>query len=276
MKLKSIVCSVLVSLPVLGYCAEIPVSAGFDDRIRTVPYNKANVVEIVAKPGVVTQIVFAKGEEYKAHAMGDSDAWHIGYYENNFFIKPAQPLGTTNLSVITNKRNYVFKINFSDNASSRDDMYQVEFVYPDDENQEDIQKAQQQEVETRLDNAFTKKVFNLDYTMKGNRTIAPINVYDDGTFTYFKFSGNVDLPAIYQVIADGTSNGQEMIVNRTVEGEGNNIIVMHKVNYQWRLRLGREVLDIYNENMNWYGTLNKSGTIAPDVERVAIEETVNE
>lgn len=33
--------------------------------------------------------------------------------------------------------------------------------------------------------------------------IAPINIWDDGTFTYFKFGANTDIPAIYYVDENG-------------------------------------------------------------------------
>lgn len=257
------------SIPAVA--ADIPISIGSDKRVTTVAYKDDDVVELVVKPGIATHIVLQAGEEYEAHAFGDSEAWHFSSYKNNLFIKPAQPMGTTNLSVITNKRTYVFKVNFISEGSDLTDMFQVKFIYPNEINQAEVEANNKAEIENRLDDAKTQKVFNLNYTMKGGKTIAPINVWDDGTFTYFKFAGNTDMPAIYSVALDGSSaNGQETLVNKTIEGSGNDIAVMHKVSHLWRLRLGREVLDIRNDSMNWYGTLNKSGTIANDVERVEI------
>lgn len=257
----------LASVPSMA--ADIPISIGSDPRVTTVAYNDDDVVELIVKPGVATHIVLQEGEEYEAHAFGDSDAWHFSSFKNNLFIKPAQPLGTTNLSVITNRRTYVFKVNFVNEEATLTDMYQVKFLYPNDINQAQIEANNKAEVESRLNGSKNQKIYNLNYGMKGDKAIAPINIWDDGTFTYFKFAGNTDMPAIYSVTLDGTSEvGQETLVNKTIEGSGNNIAVMHKVNYLWRLRLGRQVLDIRNDSMNWYGTLNESGTIANDVERV--------
>ena len=259
-----------VSIPAVA--ADIPISIGSDKRVTTVAYKNDDVVELVVKPGIATHIVLQQGEEYEAHAFGDSEAWHFSSYKNNLFIKPAQPMGTTNLSVITNKRTYVFKVNFIGEDSSLVDMYQVKFIYPNDINEAEIKANNKAEIEERLTDSKTQKLFNLNYTMKGDMTVAPINVWDDGTFTYFKFAGNVDTPAIYSVVLDGNSgDGQETLVNKTIEGSGNNIVAMHKVNPLWRLRLGREVLDIRNDSMNWYGTLNVTGTISQDVERVEKE-----
>lgn len=247
--------------------ADIPTSAGYDNRIRTVDYNKYDVVELVAKPGVVTHVIFEDGEVYKAHALGDGDAWHIGNFENNLFIKPAAPLGTTNLSVITNKRRYTFKLIFNRSSASASDMYQVEFAYPDTTK---LLQAKQ-EIDKRFDASTSTKVFNLNYTMMGTGNIVPLNVYDDGTFTYFKFGASTELPAIYAIV--GTDeDAKEILVNQTVKGGGNEMMVMHKINPHWRLRLGDEVLDIFNESKFDTATLNESGTIAPDVERVVIDE----
>lgn len=259
-----------VSIPAVA--ADIPISIGSDQRVTTVAFRDDDVVELIVKPGVATHIVLQEGEEYEAHAFGDSEAWHFSSYKNNLFIKPAQPMGTTNLSVITNKRTYVFQVNFINEGSNLPDMYQVKFIYPNDINQADIEANNKAEIENRLNSSKSQKTFNLNYTMKGNKTVAPVNVWDDGTFTYFKFAGNTDMPAIYSVAFDGkSSKGQETLVNKTIEGSGNNIAVMHKVNHLWRLRLGREVLDIRNDSKNLNGTLNVSGTIAEDVVRVAKE-----
>lgn len=252
--------------------AEIPKFSEKDHRILTAHYDKDNVTEIVAKAGIATQIVLEEGEEHEYHAFGDKDAWHFDAYKNNIFIKPKEMLGTTNLNIITNKRNYSFKVNFADENSPLD-MYQVRFIYPDVETAQEQQARQAQNIEINFETAPTKKIYNLNYSMRirGDRSIAPMNVYDDGTFTYFKFAGNVDLPAVYAVMAESEEDyGQETLVNKTISGQGNNIIVMHKTHYLWRLRLGDTVIDVFNDSMDKFGVLNTTGTVSPDVERVDI------
>ncbi len=272
---KLLLASMLAVISANVYSAEYPQSMGFDQRVTSVKYQEGNVVELMLTPGVATNIVLEKGEEYKAHAFGDSEAWHFTYFENNLFIKPAKPLGTTNLTVITNKRNYVFETVFNKDFN-KNHLFQVRFEYPNVLNEKQLKEIEEQKIKEKFEDAKTKKIYNLNYTMRGSKAIAPVNVYDDGTFTYFKFPGNVDLPAIYTVTYDDNSSrsGEESMVNKTVEGVGNDTIVMHKVHYSWRLRLGDSVLDIRNDNMNWKGELNKSGTIAPDVQRITSTDDV--
>ncbi len=255
----------------VAFAEQMPQPNAEDVRMATVHYDSNNVTEIFVKPGIFTQIVLEDGEQHEVHALGDEEAWHFAYYKNYLFVKPKQTLGTTNLSVVTNKRNYMFKVNYvADNNAT--DMYQVRFIYPEVISQAEQEAKNKQVLENAFDKGKTTKTYNLDYTMRvrGNRTIAPVNAYDDSNFTYFKFAGNVDLPAIYAVDVSDTKYGQEILVNYTVQGIGNDTLVMHKVHGMWRLRLGDTVIDVYNNGLNGYGVLNQTGTISSEVERIEL------
>jgi type IV secretion system protein VirB9 len=271
MKKIILAAAVALSFGQAALASSIPVSLGADSRVQAVSYNANDVVMIHTRAGVVTDIILEPDEVYLTHAFGDATAWHFSTYGNHVFIKPAVVNGDTNLVLVTNKRTYNFSIIYS--ATPENTVYQVKFTYPDT-----IKKnAELAKESSLLDNTYKGKMFNLSYEMSGDKTIAPINVWDDGTFTYFKFAGNTDLPAIYTVLAtDSNGDGNEAIVNRTVTGSSNNIIVMHKVNPKWRLRLGNSVLDVFNKNMNWRGVDNTTGTISPDVKRVIVGGNANE
>lgn len=265
--MKNYILPLVIGLTTLNAHAEsIPVSQGADNRIKQVVYQSNEVFLIQAKPGIATNIVLEPDEVYLNHAFGDSEAWTFAYYGNNVFVKPKMPNGDTNLVLITNKRTYNFYLHYNQSNS----VYQVKFIYPDTERK----KVEENRKTALLDNAFKGKNYNLSYDAKGDQSLMPVNVWDDGKFTYFKFSGNTDLPAIYAVIK--TEEGTEALVNRTVMGKSNNIIVMHKVNPEWRLRLGNAVLNIYNKNMNWIGIENTTGTVSDQVERKIIGGNENE
>lgn len=262
---KSILFMLLTACLSINTYAELnPHSMGGDDRVQQVKYQSNEVFLIKAKAGVATNIILESDEIYLTHAFGDSSAWEFQTYGNNIFIKPKVENGSTNLVVITNKRTYNFYVQYGNKP-----VYQVKFNYPDTVAKEEA-KARKSNL---LDEAYKGRTFNLAYEMKGSEEIKPINVWDDGTFTYFKFTGNVDLPAIYAVLQE---DGKEVIVNRTVTGQSNNIIVMHKVNGKWKLRLGSAVLEIYNNGMSWVGIDNKSGTVSPFVKRELVGGNPNE
>lgn len=260
--LHSILFSSLLVVSVYSNAASYPTPIANDSRVLEVDYLPYDVVEISSSPGVLTQIVLEKNEKYEAHEFGDPKAWHFNHFKNNMFFKPAERLGTTNLVLITNKRQYLFKVNYNE---GKNDVYKVVFRYHLDK-KSDV--TDEKRIEEKLANASKEKVYNLDYAMRGDTSIAPLFAYDDDTFTYFEFPGNVDLPAIYAVVGDKNSAyGKELIVNKTIKGEGNQIIVMHKVNAMWRFRLGDSVLEVMNKNPKWWGTTNKTGTVSEAVKR---------
>lgn len=88
------------------------------------------------------------------------------------------------------------------------------------------------------------KKANYNFVMrKGSRDLAPITIFDDGFFTYFKFGdGNLDaikVPVIYQVV-----DGYDSLLNTRVEG---GYIVAETINEKFTIRRGEEFLCILNK-----------------------------
>ena len=255
----------LVSLSLMlsfsSYGASVPRPSYADSRVTTIPYNPNDVVEVFATAGYATHFILENGESYQTHAFGDSAAWHFSAFKNHVFIKPRQVRGDTNLVIITDRRTYNFNLKYTSGVGQ---VYTVRFTYPD------TQKLvnERENAASILNNEFSfdnpAKQYNLSYLMRGNTSIAPTNVWDDGTFTYFKFSGNKDLPAIYEIGMDG----KEAIINKTALGSGNSVIALHKVSRSWILRLGRTTLEVKNARFDDVGVLNTSGTSSENVIRV--------
>lgn len=247
----------LFALPSV-YAEVTPKSAGGDSRIMTVNYDPNEVVKIKAKAGIATNIVLNPDETYQTHAFGDSEAWLFNNFGNNIFIKPKVQNGSTNLVIITDRRTYHLYIEYTKSSQT----YQVRFTYP-----EQIKtKASKKALENKLNNRFEGKVINLAYYMRGSYAVKPINIWDDGTFTYFKFGHNTDLPAIYSV----NEKGKESLYNRTVLGANNDVIMMHGISKKWRLRIGNSALDVQNVAFNEKGNDMSSGTVSKGVERAVI------
>lgn len=85
---------------------------------------------------------------------------------------------------------------------------------------------------------------NKEYIMsKGSRDLAPLAIFDDGFFTYFKFGdGSLDaikVPVIYQVI-----DGYDSLLNTRVEG---GYIVAETTNDKFTIRRGDKFLCIRNK-----------------------------
>lgn len=258
---KTLIASALMVFTTFSFAEQLPHSRGADNRIQSVNYNPDDVVRINARVGIATHIVLNPDEEYQTHAFGDSEAWNLAGFNNNIFIKPKVINGATNLVVITNKRTYNFVVD-----DTKKNTYQVKFNYPDEvrKKAELLAKANDKNFElNQLKNRFVNKTINLAYKMKGTSSIAPINVWDDGSFTYFKYGNNVDLPSIYVINDDG----KEGLYNSTVIGVNNNIIMVHGISQKWRTRIGESALDFYNMALNKTGNDMDTGTIFNDVIR---------
>lgn len=254
--------------PSIAAAAEVPTASRFDSRIRTVIYNPEDVVTVATAAGSATTVRFEDGETYVNHVFGDAAAWSFAEVSQGFAVKPVAERADTNLTVFTDRRVYVFELKYLA-AKDAQSLFLVTFKYPETAKAVNVEVAQKASIEKAFAAPPTKA--NLSYTMSGDKSLAPVNVWDDGTFTFFKFRPNQDLPSIYMVDADG----EESIVNRHTADVGNDVVVLQKVNTKWRLRLGKQVLVIFNNDMEARPIATaparqepETGTASPLVERV--------
>lgn len=250
--------SSLYAMPVQALMT--PESSQSDHRIRYVTYDASDVVQVETVLGVATHIMLEEGEQYVTHAFGDSEAYAFANTGRHIFIKPKAELANTNLIVITNKRSYKFRLQFRNDRAEA--IYELAFNYPSLA----AQKTHESSHRLAIERGFYQgaKAYNLNYTMSGDKDVAPINVWDNGQITYFKFSANMDMPSIYMVDAKGSEN----LIPRTIVGDSNNIIAVHKVNPRWIIRLGNRALAIFNEAYDQNGVPNTTGTISTVVHRI--------
>ena len=233
----------------------------FDRRIRYVTYSPGEVVAVQAVVGIVTHIVLEPGESYVTHAFGDGKAWDFAVKGNHCFLKAVAANADSNLTIVTDRRSYHFSLKLA-TAPDTAATFEVRFTYPDSDARRREEEARRRSIEEGF--AKPREGANLSYSMSGDLDIAPVNAWDDREFTYFKYPGNRDVPAIYMVDADGA----ESIVNRHSTGAANEIVVVHKVAARWVLRLGTRALAIWNDAYDAEGRRNVSRTASPDVTRV--------
>ncbi len=252
--------SLLLLASTRALAAEGP-SRAADGRIRHVVYDPDEVVTIEAVVGVATHIVLEPGETYLTHAFGDGKAWDFAVKGNHCFLKAVATDADSNLTIVTDRRSYHFSLRLS-TAPGASPTFEIVFRYPD----RDARRKREDDARRAVDDGFARRGdrANLDYTMSGDLDLAPLNAWDDGEFTYFKFPGNRDRPAISLVDPDGN----ESIVNRHNAGESSDVIVVHRVAQQWALRLGARALAIWNDAYDPAGRRNASRTASPDVNRV--------
>jgi type IV secretion system protein VirB9 len=234
-------------LPLLATAAQLPRSGPGDPRIRSVAYDPSQVVVIKGHYGFEQMIQLADDEKVESLSIGDSLAWQVAPNKagNLLFLKPVEPNAHTNLTVVSNRRNYAFElIAINLIAEIGRINYIVRFRYPQDEEAmiqarlASIEHFKHQEVVP--DRKVDPATWNFDYTFQGKTELAPLRVFDDGTFTYFQFRERQDLPAIFAV-TDGKS---ESLLNFHVAGK---YFVVERVGKQFTLRSRDGSVCVYNE-----------------------------
>lgn len=272
--MKRLVLCLALSAALPAYALEMPSPSPFDSRIRTVTYNPQDVVTIDVVPGIATHLILEEGEQYVTHAPGTKDMIEFAMTQNHVLIRPTFTDPDSNLVLVTNRRSYHFRLVYT--TSRKRAMYAVEFRYPDSE----AKKLRELAKASVLAESFERRdaTYNLAYCKAGDASINLVNAWDNGTMTYMKFAG--DIPAVYQVDAAGN----ESLVNRTMQGAANDVVVLHKLSGRWMLRLGKDAALAVADNRDGRlcstpdativvgagrsAAVDESGTASPDVRRV--------
>jgi type IV secretion system protein VirB9 len=242
--IKIIISLLFISKPICSYALREARPTPIDERIKLMVYNPHDVFKYIGYYGYQANIEFEADEQIDSVSMGDSTAWQIVPSGHRMFIKPTQQDATTNMTVITNKRTYYFELYAENAVDIRDPeiAFSIKFLYPDHNSDGDsIRQLGKGNTDPDLDHP---EILNFNYTMSGSDQIAPMQVYDDGEFTYLFFRDkNAEIPAIFAVDEDL----QESLVNYRESKVTKNLIIVEQVYPKLSLRSGKKVTCIFNE-----------------------------
>jgi type IV secretion system protein VirB9 len=186
--------ALLIALAPAGLAAQVrPTPGSGDPRIQTVLYDADQVVQLQGTPGFQIDVEFASDEAIENVAVGDSAAWQVtpNRRGDHLFVKPLMSGVTTNMTVVTSARTYLFELA---PLSGGDMAFTVRFRYPNA--QAAANEAQANNVEGR-------------YRLSGAHALRPSRIADDGVHTYIEWPREASLPAVYAL----NTQGQETLVN---------------------------------------------------------------
>lgn len=197
-----------------------PRAGPHDSRVRIATYAEGQVYRLRASLTNVTAIEFGQGETIRSILAGDTEGFQLDGVPGGraFAVKPLARGVTTNITVYTNQRSYYFTV-----TEGSTPYYVVQFRYPQNN--------------VRPTNAVAQRAPNYNYAASDHTEITPTAVWDDGTFTYFRFPPNSPVPAIFQ-----HSAGRERTVNSQQVEDG--VLRVSGVNRRWVLRLGSMIVCI--------------------------------
>jgi len=260
-----------------------------DPRLREVVYDPLAVVTVPVKRGMVTLVVFDQDEVITEVAVGQggdcskADAvWCVAAQPGGrtLFVKAKSGADApNNLAVVTDRRTHALRFMVLPDNDRQQPVYRLSVKAPVQARPASRLALQdlaalsalppvppaptpQQLVSERLQAKPT--VMNTQYSLAegaGSQDIVPTLVYDDGRFTYLRFPGNRDVPAVFHVLGDGS----ETIVNARMEDD---LLVVDRVSRRLMLRAGSAVVGIWNEAFDLEGAAAKGATTVPGVQRV--------
>jgi type IV secretion system protein VirB9 len=198
-------------------CCSAAVAAP-DNRIRTQAYSPDQIVRILGKSGIQSTIEFAEDERIENVAVGDSSKWQItpNRRASLLFVKPLVARSRTNMTVVTDRRTYMFDLVAGDKWTTP--VYALKFSYPN-ERRAEAAKAPQPVVAAaapaQVPAVTTAEKLHFDWNRKGNGKLLPAHVFDDGAALYLAWNRDTPLPAILTMSEDR----KEGPVNYRMSGE---------------------------------------------------------
>lgn len=227
------------ALPAL---AAPPNQALDEGRVRSVAYSPSDVVSIAGLEGFQSLIAFGDDEKIENVAVGDSLAWQVtpNKRANVLFLKPVMRGAVTNMTVVTDKRVYLFDLRTA--ARPNAVLYSLRFSYPAPpappappvpEPAAPPPAAPANELAERA------AQLNFAWGRQGSGKLLPAHVFDDGRAIYLDWGKDTPLPAIL-VAGDG---GVEGPVNYSMRG---GTLVVDGVMRQLVLRSGGDTATLTN------------------------------
>jgi len=233
-----------------------------DPRIRVAPYRTDAVYRLRGYVGYQIDITFAPGERFVGLGVGDSKGVAFAAKANHLFLKPSAARVATNLTVLTDRRTYLFDYESQPrppDPSGADVIFALRFEYP--AGPVSAASGDRQRVEGDLTAARSMRPRNYDYWYCGDLSLKPAAAWDDGVQTTLIFGARTEMPAVFALNEDGS----ESLVNFAVEAGR---IVVQRVARRLIVRRGKLAGCIVDRGFTGGGERLASGTIAPNVERV--------
>ena len=287
--LRALLCVAALSSP--AWAKQDPVAGDQDARMRYLAYNPDEVVHLSTAVGATLVVGFGAKETVTAVAVTNSKDLKAMPKGSFLFFKSQEALPLQPVIVLTSDdsgrmRRYVFEITTTPAVSLDADApgiyYSIQFTYPVDEAEQrrvaaaakaatDLAAWRAREAQRQLQLAHrtmeerARDPFigerNWHYIAQGDRSLLPLEVFDNGYSTVFRFPGNVRMPSVFVIDPDG----KEATANYTVKGD---LIQIGSVARGWRLRDGNTVLAVWNKAFDAVGKSPGTQTTSPNVLRV--------
>lgn len=239
-----ILAACLFALPASAQPGPVP-------QVDVYDYVVDGVYPIRAALGITTQVELDPAEEILDFSTGFSSGWDLSRRGNVFYLRPRGVDVDTNMLVRTRTHAYIFELKVVatdwttlEQVRRAGVQYKVAFRYPADSSfAAPVEAVADLGQSTGLEKG---RNYNFDYDAAARRAppwLVPVNVYDDGRFTYLRMGGQAALPTgtFPAVFARRSRDGEEFAVNTTVE---DGVLIVHGTYPFLVVRHGRDVVGL--------------------------------
>ena len=254
------------SLPILLTALAFAGPALADPRIATLGYDPSSIAPVNGRVGIQSTIAFAADEHIENVAVGDSASWQVtpNKHANLLFVKPVSATARTNMTVITDKRTYLFDLAVHPKAPP---VYVLRFTYPKSATPPVTLAAVPPPPVSPNGPAVSPDALDFAWTSSGVKSLLPGRIFDDGRSTWLQWAKDVPLPAI---LTRGPE-GDEGPMNYSVHGD---YVVLDSVPGEIVLRRGKAVARLTSARPNAAvvkgGSADRPGsTTHPSAEAIA-------
>ena len=262
-----------------------------DPRLRVVVYDPQAVVTVPVKRGLVTLVVLGQDEVITDVATGlgadcskAEAVWCVAAQAGgrHLFVKAKSGASApNNLAVVTDRRSHALRLEVLPDDDRQRPVYRLTIQAPAQPKALPLRPhptlndlaglpalppipplpTAGQLVAERL--LAKPTVVNTQYSLAEGanaQDIVPTLVFDDGRFTYLRFPGNREVPAVFHVLGDG----RETLVNVRMEDD---LLVVDRVSRRLMLRAGTAAVGLWNEAFDLDGAPPNHATTVPGVQR---------
>ncbi len=207
--------AVLPSVVGMPVRASVTPSPGLKDpRIQTIDYDPDDVVALRVALGYALSVEFSPDERIENVALGNSAVWQAvtNHRADHLFIKPMQGATNTNLTVVTDSREYNFDLTPLP-APDASTPISLRFLYP-----------------ASLGQAAPQDTPKASFRFAGSASIRPALMYDNGSATFVEWRDDGQIPAVFMINDKGT----EVLINGAVR-DGKYVIDLVADGFVFRL-----------------------------------------
>jgi type IV secretion system protein VirB9 len=209
MKAASCTIAVLLVAASILHAEALPTPGSTDARIQTATYRDDEVYALTGTVGYQIDLVFDHDEHFVGLAAGDMGGLSFESQANHLFLKPKAAPVATNLTILTDRRQYIVAYAVNPPLTGRSvtgsaspvspTLYALRFQYPTERTASAARAAAAQVQADTVTRALStpRPAVNTDYAFCGARAIRPTRVTDDGVHTHFTFAPRAEVPAIF-------------------------------------------------------------------------------